>query len=181
MGVFRSSRFWLSPSQEKTRYEAHNNDIEDPGYQQFVAPITNAILRDFRPYHQGLDFGAGTGPVISKVLNDSDYSISQYDPFFHNYPELLQRKYDYIVCCEVMEHFFYPAKEFSTLNHLLLPGGALYCMTHIYSSETNFESWYYKNDPTHVFMYQKETLEWIKSHFGFSSVEIEGRLIKFGT
>lgn len=43
------------------RYQKHNNDIEDDGYQKFVAPITTAIMKDFTQNHKGLDFGAGTG------------------------------------------------------------------------------------------------------------------------
>jgi hypothetical protein len=52
-------------------------------------------------------------------------------------------------------------------------------MTHLYDPSIEFNSWYYKNDPTHVFIYQKETIEWIKQRFNFSSVAIEGRLITF--
>ncbi len=50
-------------------------------------------------------------------------------------------------------------------------------MTDIYNKSIDFHSWYYKNDNTHVFIYQKETFDWIKEHYGFSKVEIEGRLI----
>jgi hypothetical protein len=79
-----------------------------------------------------------------------------------------------------MEHFKNPQKEFRLLKQLLNPGGALYCMTHIYFAEIEFESWYYKNDPTHIFIYRKETLEWIKLNLEFSSMFIENRLIKLG-
>ena len=78
-----------------------------------------SLLWDFTSKHTGLDFGAGTGPVISKVLKDNEYKIKQFDPFFHNYPELLKEKYDYIVCCEVMEHFYDPAKEFAGIDEQL--------------------------------------------------------------
>lgn len=180
-GIFRPGHLHLGPVEEKARYENHNNDIHDPAYRQFVSPITGSVLKDYTPAHTGLDFGAGTGSAISEVLSEKGYQISQYDPFFHDHPELLERKYDYIVCCEVIEHFHDPHKEFGLLKRLLLPGGALYCMTHIYSPDILFENWYYKNDPTHVFIYQKETIEWIGSKFGFSSVKIENRLIKFTT
>jgi hypothetical protein len=164
---------------EKQRYEVHNNDINDLGYQKFVSPITNVILANFTQHHEGLDFGAGTGPVISKILLDNGYNIKQYDPFFHPHPHLLEQSYDYIACCEVIEHFFHPYKEFELLKKLLKPNGKLYCMTHIYDPSIAFDNWYYKNDPTHVFIYQKEAIQWIKQHFNFSSVTIEGRLITF--
>jgi len=169
----------LSREEERKRYETHNNDVEDPGYQTFVSPIVNEIERRFNAGHTGLDFGAGTGPVITKLLREKGFKIELYDPFFWDRPEILESKYDYIACCEVAEHFHYPGKEFKLLRSLLKPGGALYCMTEVYSEDTDFERWYYKNDPTHVFFYHKHALEWIRSHFHFSELEIKGRLIQF--
>lgn len=164
---------------EKSRYEEHINDVEDNGYQKFVSPITVAILNDFSTSDKGLDFGAGTGPVISKLLNESNFSIKLYDPFFHNYPKLLDNKYNYIVCCEVMEHFFYPKKEFELLQNLLQPNGKLYCMTDLWDKSIDFHKWYYKNDQTHVFIYTKETIYWIQKELNFSNVTIDGRLVVF--
>jgi len=162
---------------EKQRYEIHENDVDDKGYQKFVSPITSSILKDFSRDSKGLDFGAGTGPVLSKVLQDNNYSIKQYDPFFHNYPELLEQRYDYIGSCEVIEHFYNPYKEFKLLKSMLNPHAKIYLMTEPYSEGIDFASWYYKNDPTHVFFYSKDTFEWIKNEFGFSSVSIDKRLI----
>ncbi len=178
-GIFRSIENRPAPEKEKARYELHRNDVNDIGYQQFVSPVTSAVLQSFLPEHKGLDYGAGSGSVISKILKDQGYNIKLFDPFFHNFPELLNEKYDYIACCEVMEHFYYPAKEFQSLKDLLKPNGSLYCMTHIYNSEINFDTWYYKNDPTHVFIYQKQTILWIYKNFGFSDISIDNRLIRF--
>jgi len=178
-GIFLDNKLRLTDAEEIKRYNTHNNDVEDKNYQQFVSPITSSIKRDFTVYHKGLDFGAGTGPVISKVLNDANYQIAQYDPFFHKRPLLLESTYDYIACCEVMEHFYNPKKEFTLLKKLLNPIGKLYCMTVLYDHTMDFHSWYYKNDPTHVFLYQQKTIHWIKENFGFSKVRIEKRLITF--
>ena len=52
-------------------------------------------------------------------------------------------------------------------------------MTLIYHKGIDFENWFYKNDPTHVFLYQKETFHWIKNYFGFKKVIINNRLILF--
>jgi hypothetical protein len=157
----------------------HNNDVNDQAYRKFVSPITDAIKKDFVQEDMGLDFGAGPGPVISRVLSDCGFHIEQYDPFFFNIPELLDRKYHYLACCEVIEHFFNPEKEFALLKKLLLSGGKLYCMTDLFSEDKIFETWYYKDDPTHVFFYQAKTLLWIKERFGFQKMETNGRLIAF--
>jgi hypothetical protein len=163
--------------QEKERYELHCDDVEDKGYQNFVSPMTSAIMRDYTPKSRGLDFGAGIGPIISKVLQDAGYTIKQYDPFFHDYPELLQREYDYVACCEVVEHFYHPYKEFGLLKSLLDEGAKLYIMTNLYDEKIDFAKWYYKNDMTHVFFYSKETFEWIRKEFGFKNLQIEKRLV----
>ena len=67
-GISLDPSFYLSNTQEKERYEIHNNDVTDPGYQNFVSPIVNAISKNCTPQHKGLDFGSGTGPVITTML-----------------------------------------------------------------------------------------------------------------
>lgn len=169
----------LSNEEEKKRYLEHNNNIEDSRYQDFVIPIVSAILNDFKEYHKGLDYGAGTGPVITKMLTDHAYNIKPYDPYFHNFPDYLKEEYDYIVCCEVMEHFYNPYNEFKRLKNLLHENGKLYCKTELFKEGTDFKTWYYKNDPTHVFFYTEKAIFWIKNHFYFKNVSIENRLIIF--
>ena len=177
--VFLGPDGYISRAAEEQRYKEHNNNVDDPRYQKFVEPIVAGVEQRFRPGHTGLDFGAGTGPVIAKLLRDKGYTITLYDPFFCDDPKALEGKYDFIVCCEVMEHFHFPAKEFRLLRSLLNPGGILFCMTDQYSEKIDFSTWYYKNDPTHVFFYHPRTLEWIKSRFGFSALKTAGRLVQF--
>lgn len=177
LSILLSPAYYISKEEERSRYEEHNNDIEDTGYQKFVSPLVNSIKELFNPEHTGLDFGSGTGPVITKLLRDEGFNIDLYDPFFCNKPEKLAVHYDYIACCEVIEHFHHPEKEFRLLRSLLKPGGALFCMTEVYSDNINFPKWYYKNDPTHVFFYHAEAFNWIKTNLNYSEVIIDGRLI----
>ncbi len=177
--IFEDARDRPNADAEKARYEAHKNNLEDEGFKKFVSPITSAIFEDFSKESKGLDFGAGKEPIISSVVQKNGYDIAQYDPFFHNHPALLEQKYDYIACCEVIEHFYNPKKEFQLLKELLTPNAKLYCMTDIYFQATRFASWYYKNDPTHVFFYHQKTFEWIQKEFGFSDMHIQNRLITF--
>ena len=118
-GIFQSKSDNINKESEKKVYEQHQNDVNDKGYQKFVSPITDTILKDFTKNSKGLDFGAGTGPVLSKVLQDNDYFIKQYDPYFHDYPKLLEEKYDYIGSCEVIEHFYNPYKEAAREQHTI--------------------------------------------------------------
>lgn len=177
--VFRHPDFFLSAEAEKQRYLQHNNDVEDQRYQAFVAPIVDAVIERYRPESSGLDFGAGTGPVISKLLGEKGYKMSLWDPYFHPDSSVLDDTYDFIVCCEVMEHFYEPYSEFKRMKELLKPGGALFCMTDLLPGPTPFSRWHYKDDPTHVVFYSEENLRWIQQHLGFSDVSVDGRLIVF--
>jgi SAM-dependent methyltransferase len=181
--VFLIPEKYVDHSSEKARYEEHNNDVEDSRYQKFVSPITVAIQNQFSINAKGLDYGCGTGPVASFVLERAGFrEVALYDPFFQPNEGNLSKTYDYIICCEVMEHFYDPKEEFSRLRSLLKPLGKLFCKTSILKSKSSpeeFSNWWYNNDPTHVFFYTVETLEYISKHFGFKEVKIETKLITF--
>ena len=131
--VFVNSNCFPNPNDERDRYLTHNNDVFDSGYRNFVSPIIDVVVNDFSVDHCGLDFGAGTGPVITEILAEKGYNIVPYDPFFYNNLELLEKQYDFIICCEVIEHFFKPQEEFAQLRSMLKPIGKLICMTDFYS------------------------------------------------
>lgn len=171
--------FQVSAKREKERYEEHNNNVEDQGYQNFVREIVNAVVNDFSSSSDGLDFGSGTGPVASKLLLDQGYNIQQYDPYFADFPHLLEQTWSYIICCEVIEHFNQPEKSFALLKNLLKPSGKLYCKTYPYNEKTDFDNWFYIDDETHVFFYARRTFEYIKDKFSFSDLRVDGRLIVF--
>lgn len=177
--ILMDKKDYPTPEEEIHRYESHNNDVEDPRYQNFVSPLVEKITQRFKPEHLGLDFGSGTGPVITKMLSDQGYKLNLFDPFFDNHPEVLREKYDYIVSCEVIEHFHKPYQEFHNLKSMLKPEGALFLKTDVYTEDTDFHAWYYKSDETHVFFYHPKTFEWIKQEFEFSELEIDGRHITF--
>jgi len=169
----------LTPDSEKKRYDTHNNDVFDPGYQKFVSPITDYIFNNYNQSDIWLDFGAGPGPVISKLLIDKGYNIKQYDPHFYPNHDLLKEKYDYVIACEVIEHFYHPKMDFKRLNEISKAKGCWIFMTDIYDESIDFKEWYYKNDETHVIFYTKKTLEFIKSLFSFEELLINNRLIVF--
>jgi len=177
-GVFRARRLLPGPEEERARYAKHRNDAGDPGYRSFVSPITSAVMRGHPPSSRGLDFGAGTGSAVSRVLEEAGYDVRQYDPFFQDRRELLAGKYDYIACCEVAEHFHDPDREFRLLRELLRPGGRLYCMTFLYDESIDFARWHYKDDITHVFFYQARTMERVRDRYVFSSMRVDGRLVE---
>ena len=179
--VFKQSENFPTLEEEKKRYLLHENDTDDKAYQAFVTPIVNSVLKSIPKFAVGLDFGAGTGPVAAKLLEEKGYNVYLYDPFFHPNKDILNNSYDFIICCEVIEHFHKPNDEFRLLRKLLKPGGSLFCMTHLIPQKSIFRDWYYKNDPTHVIFYSEESVKWIQSNFDFSKATIDGRLIVFET
>jgi SAM-dependent methyltransferase len=170
-------KHYLSSREEKERYEEHNNDVNDAGYQNFTSPITNAILENHTKEQLGLDYGCGTGPVISKQLEAKGYEVKLYDPYFYPNQDNLNHQFDYIFSCEVFEHFHHPKQEIEKLLRLLKPEGNLYIMTHLYNSEIDFLNWYYRKDPTHVFIYTLKTIEYIENSYCLTVEKLTDRLI----
>tara|TARA_Y200000002_G_scaffold379812_1_gene389905 strand:- start:4587 stop:5123 length:537 start_codon:yes stop_codon:yes gene_type:complete len=168
---------YLTREEEKARYLTHNNDVDDPDYQKFVQPVIRAVTSHTQVHHHGLDYGAGTGPVITKLLQEKGYSMTTYDPFFIPNPESLTSTYDFIACCEVAEHFYHPQREFAQFRQLLNPGGLLVIKTELLRPDIDFPNWYYINDPTHTLFYSYEGMRRILTQHGFHSLDISSRLV----
>ena len=179
-GIYLPGEHLPTPEKEKQRYLEHNNDVSDPRFRQFVSPLTKAVTTNHNPLERGLDFGAGVAPVITAMLREQGYAIEPYDPFFHPDHQLLASTYHYITCCEVIEHFHNPEAEFRRLHNLLKPAGILYIMTLLYDDSIDPAHWHYLRDPTHVFVYRKETIEWIANRFGYTRPEFYGRMMVLG-
>jgi len=175
--IVKDKKYYLSASEEKARYETHNNDVFDFGYQKFTSPITNFILDHYTPSHLGLDFGSGTGPVITHQLQQKGFEIKLYDPYFAPFDDHLKLSYDFIFSCEVFEHFYQPNFEITRLTNLLKPGGRLIIMTHSYINQKDFDQWYYIKDPTHVFIYTPKSFYFIAKTFNYNLEILTERLM----
>lgn len=167
----------LSPEEERAHYDMHQNDVHDPRYQAFVHPLYQKIVSRLLPGGSCLDFGAGPGPVLTEMLRSAGHSVELYDPFYWPDEAPLQKTFDAVFACEVVEHFADPRAEFQKLFHRLKPGGTLSVMTLMVSAEVNFADWYYRRDPTHVVFYTPTTFAWIRDQFGYSGLTIDGNRI----
>jgi len=127
----------------------------------------------------GLDFGSGPSKVLTQWLQKLGYKIDSYDPFFDPNTIFGEESYDFVIACEVIEHFRQPKNEFRRINQILKKGGKLICRTSLFSSDIDFGKWYYKNDKTHFIFYQEKTLKMIQNLFGFSSLISDKPLIIF--
>jgi len=177
--IFRDQKIFLDSTSEKSRYDKHKNDIEDLGFQNSVKSLVDKVIQNFPKESKGLDYGCGNGPVAAAMLKKEGYNIGVYDPFYAPEKNVLQDTYDFIICNEVMEHFYNPRQEFETLKNLLKPNGMLICGTAVFYPTINFDTWYYKNDPTHVIFYTPYSLEWIKNEIDFKKHILGSNLITF--
>jgi 8-oxo-dGTP pyrophosphatase MutT (NUDIX family) len=81
---------------------------------------------------------------------------------------LLMRKYDFITCCEVFEHFHRPYVELIKLFNLMKPGAILGIKTSLVEEGADYAKWHYTNDLSHVVFLRRETVDWIARRFSMS-------------
>ncbi|MAY91247.1 MAG: methyltransferase type 12 [Rickettsiales bacterium] len=160
---FLDKKNFLDSKLEKQHYLKHENDLNHLGYRKFLSKLSNPLVKKISNNDVGLDFGCGHVPVLADILSISGFKLELYDPFFYPNKKNLKRKYDFITCSEVAEHFFNPFYEFNLLNKLLKPKGIIALMTCFMTSDDLFENWYYRRDPTHVVFYNEKTFKIIAS------------------
>ncbi|MFO7728929.1 MAG: class I SAM-dependent methyltransferase [Desulfonatronovibrio sp.] len=163
--VFVSLKHHLSPEEEKKRYLEHNNDPEDLRYQRFLWPVARAVLQNHSPPARGLDFGCGTGSPLASMLEKHCLNMDVYDPFFAPDAKVLEKKYDFITCTEVVEHMSVPRKDILRIWNMLKPGGGLYIKTQFRIPGHDFAGWSYTRDNTHITFYAEETMKWLAAFF----------------
>lgn len=94
--------------------------------------------------------------------------MALYDRFYADFREVLTRRYDFITCTETVEHLFEPGDVFDRLFSILESGGWLGLMTKLVIDRDAFRRWHYKNDPTHVCFFSRETFQWLAARHGCS-------------
>ncbi len=159
--VFVPPRQFLSPADEKKRYDLHQNSPEDPNYRRFLSRLFDPLHRCLAPGSNGLDFGSGPEPVLSGMFEEAGYSMTIYDHYYEQAPAALERQYDFITAAEVVEHLREPGKELERLWACLKRGGRLGIMTQPAVELDAFPRWHYKNDLTHVCFFSRSTFAWL--------------------
>lgn len=156
-----------SAAAERAHYGTHENDPDDPGYRAFLARLADPLAARLPVGATGLDYGAGPGPALPRMLQARGFPMRVYDPFFARDADALRGTYDFVACSETAEHFHHPAEEFARLDGLLRPGGWLGVMTELLDDGRDFATWRYARDPTHVCFYHADTMAWIAGARGW--------------
>lgn len=173
--IFADPASHLPAEKEKAVYDQHENNSDDQGYRDFLnhlaAPLAQRLGAEAC---DGLDFGCGPGPTLSLMLTEMGYNMAIYDPYFANEPWVLEKQYDFVTCTEAIEHFYTPAKEWGLLLSMVKPGGWLGLMTKLATGNADaFAQWHYKNDPTHVSFFSRDTFRYLAVRDGLA-VEFVG-------
>ncbi len=160
--IFLARADLLPPSDEKSRYDLHENSPNDPGYRKFLRKLADPLLARLGPTPQhGLDFGSGPGPTLSIILQEHGHKMALYDPYFAPHPQVLETKYDFVTCTETIEHFYTPKVEWQMLVDLLKPGGWLGIMTKLIEDLDQFPHLHYIKDRTHVSFFSRSTFRFL--------------------
>ena len=165
--VFVPKPYHLSETDEKLRYDTHNNNPMDVRYRQFLSQLTEPLLKKIPDDSYGLDFGSGPGPTLSLMLEEKGHHVELYDKFYASNDYVFNKLFDFITATEVIEHLRNPMLEFKRLASTLRVGGYIALMTHLLTEETDFRSWYYKNDPSHIGFFNQKSLNYLAEELGF--------------
>jgi len=152
---------------ERAEYLLHRNDPADPGYRRFLARLADPLCARLAPVAEGLDYGCGPGAALAAMLRAAGHVVSVHDPLFAPDPAPLARRYDFVTCTEVVEHFHAPAAEFARLDALLRAGAWLGITTCFQTDDARFAGWHYRRDPTHVVFYREATFRVLARRFGW--------------
>src|SRR3712207_4288200 len=81
---------------EAARYEAHENDDDDPRYRDYLAKTAEAVLASVGKKVHGLDFGCGKTRLMSNIFESHGVQVDSYDLYFHPKQEIWNKTYDFI-------------------------------------------------------------------------------------
>jgi hypothetical protein len=164
--VFVPAEFHLSAEEEHAEYDKHENDVDDEGYRRFLSRLFVPLNETLGEASQGLDFGCGPGPALAAMFREAGHTVALYDPFYAPDTSVLNGNYDFISATEVVEHLYLPGHELSRLWRILSVGGTLGVMTKLVIDLEAFSRWHYKNDPTHVCFFSRQTWQWWAQQHG---------------
>ena len=144
---------------EAARYDAHENDDDDANYRNYLAATANAISELIPKNSVGLDFGCGRTLVMAHIFESHGNKVDSYDLYFHPKEDIWDKKYDFIVLSEVVEHLSPPAEVMKRLSKLLKFHGKIFIKTKLYPPDPiTFHNWFYKRDQTHVQFFDYDSM-----------------------
>ncbi len=177
--VFVLPKQFLTPAEEKSVYDLHENSSSDVHYRRFLERLFIPVTNNLAPHSHGLDFGSGPGPTLSVMFEEAGHSMHVYDPFYAPDIKPLQQTYDFITASEVAEHLHQPGQELDRLWSCLNADGILGIMTKRVISREAFSNWHYKSDPTHVCFFSVDTFQWLAERWDAELIIADNDVVLF--
>jgi hypothetical protein len=156
--VFVPESGHCSIEDEKKRYALHDNRVDNNGYVRFLDEIVDVVGSIHYPGQRILDFGCGKHAVLGELLHRKGYECDSYDPLYGIGMACHSKRYDVVVLCEVVEHLRRLNDETVIIKNMLDPQGKVVVRTNQYPSREEFGAWWYKEDPTHINFFSRESL-----------------------
>ena len=159
--IFVPSQYFLTETDEKARYDLHQNNPLDVRYRQFLGRLFHPMNDRMRRESYGLDFGSGPRPTLSVMFEEVGHTVVLYDLYFACNPDIWNDRYDFITATEVLEHLKNPKEDLERLWGCLKQNGYLGIMTKRALEPSRFRSWHYKDDETHICFFSHFTFKWL--------------------
>ena len=150
--------------EEKERYLAHQYD---ENYKSYMHGLTNFI--DFNN-KEVLDFGCGQHPILNELYPEAKFT--NYDYYFFPKEDYKNLSYDIILLIEVIEHISNIKATIENLLALLKCAGKIYIHTRLYDEATDFKTWWYQRDITHISFFNIKTFEYLASKYNLNLEQI---------
>lgn len=169
--IFKSPEYYQDFESQKERYNLHENNEEDVGYQAYFRRFLDFVLPYTGEPKCALDFGCGTTTLLAQMMATEGIQADAYDPIYH--PEGLDedQQYELIVSTEVFEHLHDPRKVFEMLCGHLERGGYIALQTQFHPNVIEaFKTWYYHQDPTHIVFFTPKTFKVLAEQCGCSYI-----------
>ncbi len=161
-GIFKSPDSFQDYSEQKKRYDLHQNEEDSEGYRAYFGRFLDFTLPMVGNVESALDFGSGASTLLAIMMRENGISCDSYDPIYRPDSTYLQKSYDLIVSVEVFEHLQNPSEVFRHLLSRLNSGGYLAIQTQFHYNDIElFLNWHYRLDPTHVVFFAPETFRYL--------------------
>jgi len=142
-----------------------------------VRPRRNAhaIAECFRDHRSIsiLDYGGGAGRLETELRREGFSDVTTYDPFNAQFSRRSDRRFDCVLCYEVVEHAHDPAKLFGDLASLMADESLLLFSTLLQPPEVSdlgSNWWYLAPRNGHVSLYTHAALEAVMRPLGLNVI-----------
>lgn len=162
----------ISTEREKLRYEAHDNSEQNENYKSYLSSIAQSIFKKIPNGLNGLDFGSGKTTIMADFFKENGFHMESYDIFFKPDSSLLEKKYDFVLMSEVIEHLRQPELELRKIVEMLKQESFLFIKTKLLpEKKEDFKNWFYKRDITHIQFFSLKTFDVLSEKYGMSKTE----------